>query len=95
MVPSLGQAANTAFEDACELSQALASEPTIAAALARYEQSRVPRTQVIHARSADQGSRYYEADNEVFSRGILERASAGQQEFEDWLYGYAPKAMRR
>jgi salicylate hydroxylase len=90
MVPSLGQGANTAFEDARELSQSLAHQPNIAAALAHYEQIRVPRTQVIHARSADQGSRYYEADNEIFSRGILERATAGQQEFEDWLYGYAP-----
>jgi salicylate hydroxylase len=90
MVPSLGQGANTAFEDAWELAQSLASQPTIEAALLQYEESRIPRTQVINARSADQGSRYYEADNEVFSRGILERATAGQQEFEDWLYGYAP-----
>ena len=90
MVPSLGQGANTAFEDAWELSQSLASQPTIEAALLHYEQSRIPRTLVIHARSADQGSRYYEADNEVFSRSILEQATAGQREFEDWMYGYTP-----
>jgi salicylate hydroxylase len=90
MVPSLGQGANTAFEDAWELSQSLASQPNIEAALLQYEKSRIPRTQVIHARSADQGSRYYEADNEVFSRSILERATAGQREFEDWIYDYTP-----
>lgn len=90
MVPSLGQGANTAFEDALELSRSLAYAPNIEAALAEYETSRIPRTQVIHARSADQGSQYYKADNEVFSRSILERATAGQQEFEDWLYDYTP-----
>jgi 2-polyprenyl-6-methoxyphenol hydroxylase-like FAD-dependent oxidoreductase len=90
MVPSLGQGANTAFEDAWELAQSLALQPNGEAALVRYEKSRIPRTQVIHARSADQGSRYYKADNEIFSRGVLERASASQRDFEDWLYGYTP-----
>lgn len=92
MVPSLGQGANTAFEDAWELSRSLAVQPSIEAALSHYENSRVYRSQIIHARSALQGNRYYEADNEIFSRGVLEQANAAQREFEDWLYGYMPPA---
>lgn len=93
MVPSLGQGANSAFEDAWELSRFLAVQPGIAEALAHYESSRIPRSQIIHARSALQGSRYYDTDNEIFSRGILEQANAGQIAFEDWLYGYKPSAI--
>ncbi len=93
MVPSLGQGANTAFEDAWELSRSLAVQPSVEAALAYYETSRIPRSQIIHARSAFQGSKYYEADNEIFSRSVLERANADQNEFEDWLYGYVPPAF--
>ncbi|WP_158258495.1 FAD-dependent monooxygenase [Rhodopila globiformis] len=90
MVPSLGQGANMAFEDAWELAQALAGEPDTQAALIHYESSRIPRTQVVHARSAAQGYRYYDADNETFSRSVLEQASADQRAFEDWLYGWSP-----
>ncbi|MGA7938066.1 MAG: FAD-dependent monooxygenase [Kovacikia sp.] len=88
MVPSLGQGANTAFEDAWELSQFLAQQPTFAAAFACYENSRIPRTQVIQARSAFQGSRSYDADSETFLRGVAEQAQAEQAVFEEWLYGY-------
>lgn len=92
MVPALGQGANTAFEDAWELSQFLVHQPGIESALACYESSRIYRTQIIHARSALQGSRYYEADNEKFLRGVIEQANAPQNAFEDWLYGYSPSA---
>ncbi|CAH2602820.1 NAD(P)-binding protein [Rhodovastum atsumiense] len=90
MVPALGQGANTAFEDARELARYLHHHADLTAALAAYEASRIPRTQTIHARSALQGNRYYEADSEVFSRAVLERANADQNAFEDWLYGEAP-----
>jgi salicylate hydroxylase len=90
MVPSLGQGANTAFEDAWELAELISQQPTIAAALASYETSRIPRTQVIQARSAFQGSRSYDADSETFLRGVAEQARASQAEFEDWLYDYKP-----
>ncbi|UBF25852.1 FAD-dependent monooxygenase [Kovacikia minuta CCNUW1] len=88
MVPSLGQGANTAFEDAWELAQFLAQQPSIEAAFAHYENSRIPRTQVIQARSAFQGSRSYDTDSETFLRGIAEQARASQAEFEEWLYEY-------
>ncbi len=90
MVPALGQGANTAFEDAGELAQLLARQPGVEEALARYDTSRIYRTQIIHARSALQGSRYYEPDVEKFVRGVLEQANADQTAFEDWLYSYTP-----
>ncbi len=90
MVPSLGQGANTAFEDAWELAQFLTREASVEAALSSYENSRIRRTQIIQARSAFQGSRSYDADSETFLRGVAEQAQASQAEFEDWLYGYSP-----
>ena len=88
MVPSLGQGGNTAFEDACSLSQCLDHAPSIEAALVNYENSRIYRTQVIQARSAYQGSRAYDADSETFLRGVADMVEASQAEFEDWLYNY-------
>jgi salicylate hydroxylase len=90
MVPSLGQGANTAFEDAWELSQCLSQAPSITAALTNYENSRIYRTQVIQARSAFQGTRAYDADSEIFLRQAANLARANQSEFEDWLYNYKP-----
>jgi salicylate hydroxylase len=88
MTPALGQGANTAFEDAWELRECLMNAPNIETALANYESSRIHRTQVIQARSALQGSRAYDADNETFFRGVSEQAKASQTDFEDWLYNY-------
>ncbi|MBW4492893.1 MAG: FAD-dependent monooxygenase [Oscillatoria princeps RMCB-10] len=93
VVPSLGQGANTAFEDAWELSQCLAGAPSIEAALSSYENSRTQRTQVIQARSAFQGTRAYDADSDTFLRGVAEQAHASQPEFEDWLYRYNPSVI--
>ena len=93
MVPTLGQGANTAFEDAIELAHFLQQTPDIETALTRYDTSRIYRTQIIQARSAVQGSRSYEPDAEVFLRGVAEQAKGSQAEFEDWLYGYVPSAF--
>ncbi len=90
MRPFLGQGANTAFEDACEIAQCLGNAPRIEAALASYEKSRIQRTQVIQARSAFQGNRAYEPDSETYLRGVMERALVGNDEFEEWLYRYEP-----
>jgi salicylate hydroxylase len=90
VVPVLGQGANTAFEDAWELGECLAHAPSIEAALARYENSRIQRTQVIQARSAFQGARSYDADAETFLRGVTQQAQMNQSEFEEWLYNYKP-----
>ena len=94
MRPFLGQGANTAFEDACEIAQCLGNAPRIEAALASYEKSRIQRTQVIQARSAFQGNRAYEPDSETYLRGVMKRALVGNDQFEEWLYRYEPSFLR-
>ncbi|GAU67536.1 putative oxidoreductase [Streptomyces sp. NBRC 110611] len=56
MTPNLGQGACQALEDAVTLAAALATEPTVAAALARYDAERRPRSQSV-ARAARQAGR--------------------------------------
>ncbi|GGZ29510.1 FAD-dependent monooxygenase [Streptomyces poonensis] len=56
MTPNLGQGACQALEDAAVLAAALATEPTVAAALARYDAERRPRSQSV-ARAARQAGR--------------------------------------
>ncbi|MFI0975788.1 FAD-dependent monooxygenase [Streptomyces sp. NPDC021093] len=56
MTPHLGQGACQALEDAVTLAAALAIEPTVEAALARYDAERRPRSQAV-ARAARQAGR--------------------------------------
>ncbi|QGV76879.1 FAD-dependent monooxygenase [Streptomyces ficellus] len=56
MTPNLGQGACQALEDAVTLAAALASGPTVEAALARYDAERRPRSQAV-ARAARQAGR--------------------------------------
>ncbi|MFJ8537821.1 FAD-dependent monooxygenase [Streptomyces sp. NPDC093591] len=56
MTPNLGQGACQALEDAVTLSASLAAEPTVEAALARYDAERRPRSQAV-ARAARQAGR--------------------------------------
>lgn len=56
MTPNLGQGACQALEDAAVLAAALATEPTVETALARYDTERRPRTQSV-ARAARQAGR--------------------------------------
>jgi 2-polyprenyl-6-methoxyphenol hydroxylase-like FAD-dependent oxidoreductase len=53
MTPNLGQGACQALEDAATLAAALATEPTVPSALARYDAERRPRSQSV-ARAARQ-----------------------------------------
>ncbi|AOR36423.1 FAD-dependent oxidoreductase [Streptomyces fodineus] len=56
MTPNLGQGACQALEDAATLAAALATEPSVASALARYDTERRPRSQAV-ARAARQAGR--------------------------------------
>ncbi|MGV4981239.1 FAD-dependent monooxygenase [Streptomyces sp. NRAIS4] len=56
MTPNLGQGACQALEDAATLAAALATEPSVASALARYDAERRPRSQAV-ARAARQAGR--------------------------------------
>lgn len=93
MIPSLGQGANTAFEDAWELANYLSCSENLETALAKYDESRVERTQIIQARSAIQGSRSYEADGDKFLTKAMQQTQVSQSEFEDWLYQYNPQSV--
>ncbi len=89
MSPSIGQGANTAFEDGYELSEYLAKAPNLEAALGLYHGSRIERTQIIQARSAFTGRRAYEPDSEKY----LQERLRSNEEFQDWLYKYDPLAI--
>jgi 2-polyprenyl-6-methoxyphenol hydroxylase-like FAD-dependent oxidoreductase len=56
MTPNLGQGACQALEDAVTLAAALATEPTVEAALTRYDTERRPRSQAV-SRAARQAGR--------------------------------------
>lgn len=90
MVPSLGQGANMAFEDAWELTQCLIQCPTIGDALTCYENHRIQRTQIVQAYSAAQGSRSYKPDGATFLQDIIDQSKVGPSEFDHWLYSYQP-----
>lgn len=90
VVPSLGQGANTAFEDAYELAECLSVEPSIEDALDAYESHRIPRTDVIYTRSANQGERSYKPESEATFREMMKPSQMNQDDFQEWLYSYKP-----
>ncbi|HYW18063.1 MAG TPA: FAD-dependent monooxygenase [Nodularia sp. (in: cyanobacteria)] len=93
MVPLLGQGANTAFEDAWELAQCLRHAPSIETALANYENSRKPRTQIIQIRNAVGAKRAYKADSETYLGKMMQQAQVSDTEFEEWLYNHKPSVV--
>lgn len=90
VVPSLGQGANMAFEDAYELAGCLAANSNIETALKAYENSRIPRTAVIYDRSATVGYRSYQPDSEATLIEMMNSYQMNQNEFQAWLYHYQP-----
>lgn len=90
VVPSLGQGANMAFEDACELATCLSTTSDIETALKNYENSRIPRTTTIYNRSANVGYRSYQSDSETTMREMINSPQISENEFEAWLYRYKP-----
>ena len=90
VVPVLGQGANMTFEDAYELARCLSSAPDTQAAFDAYEASRLPRTEAIYIRSADQGVSSYKPDSASTMAESVARIS--EDEFQVWLYGYQPGA---
>ncbi|WP_414527658.1 FAD-dependent oxidoreductase [Nodularia chucula] len=93
MVPLLGQGANTAFEDAWELAQCLRHASSIETALANYENSRKPRTQIIQIRNAVGAKRAYKADSETYLAKMMQQTQLSDAEFEEWLYNYKPSLV--
>lgn len=65
VVPSLGQGANMAFEDAYKLAVCISATSNIGTALKAYQNSHIPRTTVIYEHSATVGYRSYQLDSET------------------------------
>ncbi|MBD6619661.1 FAD-dependent monooxygenase [Komarekiella sp. 'clone 1'] len=89
MAPSIGQGANSTFEDAYELQACFSQSSSLAQALTSYEKRRIERTQVIQARSALGEIRYYESDSGPSARQM----QANNDDFQNWLYNYKPSAI--
>jgi salicylate hydroxylase len=89
-VPSLGQGANSAFEDAYELAECLSWAPSIEAALEAYEHSRIPRLEAIFTQSAHEGKVSYKPDSETRFREIMKHSPMNPDKFQQWLYSYKP-----
>jgi salicylate hydroxylase len=92
VIPSLGQGANMAFEDAYELAECLSNAPDIETALHVYETSRIPRTEVIYDRSANAGRNSYQSDETTFTK-MMNPSQMNQDNFEAWLYSYNPSRL--
>jgi len=95
MSPSLGQGANSTFEDAYELAQCLSQSSSIAEALTTYENRRIPRTQVLQARSALAEQRFYVTDIGTQDPEKAARERVALEEFQSWIYGYDPNSESR
>jgi salicylate hydroxylase len=94
MLPFLAQGANQAIEDAAALAACLrdAGRPGIAAALARYEQIREPRTSEVHRISRANTVALHLPDGaEQRRRDDVLAAHAGLAG-QDWIYGYDAEA---
>jgi 2-polyprenyl-6-methoxyphenol hydroxylase-like FAD-dependent oxidoreductase len=55
VTPALGQGANLAFEDGLELAIQLSSASDLSSALRTYEERRIPRAQIVSARTRATG----------------------------------------
>jgi salicylate hydroxylase len=95
MSSSLGQGANSTFEDAYELAQCLSQSSSIAEALTTYENRRIPRTQVLQARSALTEQRFYVTDIGTQDPEKAARERVASEEFQSWIYGYDPNSESR
>ncbi|MGL4882639.1 MAG: FAD-dependent monooxygenase [Waterburya sp.] len=92
MAPAMGQGANTAFEDACELANCISQSSSVEKAFASYEKKRLERTKFIQTRSAAREMHYYETDEQRAKREATQDSQANE-ELRQWLYGYKPSAV--
>ncbi|MGB3637654.1 MAG: FAD-dependent monooxygenase [Rivularia sp. (in: cyanobacteria)] len=87
MSPSLGQGANSSFEDAWVLGECLSNVSDIGEALANYEQRRIPRLKTIQTLSREGEMCYYETQSEKSAREKQKQSQEmSREEFSDWLH---------
>ena len=90
MAPALAQGSNSTFEDAYELAWCCSQASSIQAALVAYEQSRIPRTELMQTRSALGEMRYYATDRQALEQQMQEQSQMSREEFDDWVFNYKP-----
>ncbi|NET80342.1 FAD-binding monooxygenase [Okeania hirsuta] len=92
MAPSVGQGANTTFEDAYELAECLYNFSELETALANYDNRRIRRTAIIQTRSAEGEKRYYQSNQQTNQKS---QQMFEEEEFQNWLYDYEPNSESR
>ena len=89
MLPFFAQGANQAIEDAAALAVCLRDGPAdSAAALARYEAARIPRTTLVHQRSRGNTAMLHLPDGPQQRERDAALAAGSGLSTQDWLYGY-------
>jgi len=89
MLPFLAQGANQAIEDAVALVACLRSAgPSVAQALRRYQELRVPRTAEVHRRSRANNRTLHLSDGDEQRRRDQDLALDAELSAQEWLYGY-------
>jgi 2-polyprenyl-6-methoxyphenol hydroxylase-like FAD-dependent oxidoreductase len=90
MLPFLAQGANQAIEDAVVLARCLSgvARDGVDAALARYEELRRPRVELVHQRSRDNNQRLHLPDGDRQAERDRVLADGMALSGQDWLYGY-------
>lgn len=91
VLPFLAQGGVMAIEDAAALAREIATtEQDVPAALARYQQLRIPRTSRVAAASRRNGEIYHMGGAMAVARNLSMRALGGRRIIEgyDWLYGW-------
>ena len=91
MSPSIGQGANSTFEDAWVLKQCLAKFPTIEQALNKYQQERIERTKIMQIKSAEGDLNQWKTQDKTQQKSRINL----EVNFSDWLYKYQPFALSK
>ena len=88
MSPSMGQGANSTFEDAWVLTQCLSRFSTIGEALIEYEKERIERTRIMQIKSAEGEKNQWKTNGKTQTQP--QRRRNLDSSFTDWLYKYKP-----
>ena len=88
MSPSMGQGANSTFEDAWILTQCLARFSTIEEVFKEYEKERIERTKIMQIKSAEGEKNQWQTDDQTKPQP-QQRRNLGS-DFTDWLHKYKP-----
>lgn len=90
MSPSMGQGANSTFEDAWVLTQCLSQFSTIGEALSEYEKERIERTKIMQIKSAEGERNQWKTNDKTQTQPRQRNLDSS---FTDWLYKYKPFSL--